>query len=221
MLAEPRHAAGAPLPAEAALARRFAVSIGTVRRAVGELVAEGRLERRQGSGTYVRRADFSSLLFRFFRLEGADGKPIRPQSRILSIRRAPAPAAAARHLGLPARAAGIVISRLRLSGDTRLLAEEIWLDAKRFAALLEAPRAELEPLLYPAYERLCGVVVASVSETLSVRRAGHAPARLLQIEPGEPVIVIERAAHGVDGTVVEWRISHGRADRFQYRVDIR
>ena len=42
------------LPTEPALADRFGVSIITVRGAVGRLVEEGLVERRQGSGTYVR-----------------------------------------------------------------------------------------------------------------------------------------------------------------------
>src|SRR5919109_740012 len=46
----------APLPAEAELASHYEVSLGTVRRVLAELVDEGLLERRQGSGTYLRRA---------------------------------------------------------------------------------------------------------------------------------------------------------------------
>ncbi|MEV0568927.1 GntR family transcriptional regulator [Dactylosporangium sp. NPDC050588] len=44
---------GARLPTEAELATRHGVGINTVRRAVGLLVAEGVVVRRQGSGTYV------------------------------------------------------------------------------------------------------------------------------------------------------------------------
>ncbi|MEU4013979.1 substrate-binding domain-containing protein [Microbacterium sp. NPDC028030] len=44
---------GERLPTEAALAATYAVGINTVRRAVGRLVNEGVVVRRQGSGTYV------------------------------------------------------------------------------------------------------------------------------------------------------------------------
>lgn len=44
---------GDPLPTERALASSYAVGINTVRRAVGRLVDEGALVRRQGAGTYV------------------------------------------------------------------------------------------------------------------------------------------------------------------------
>src|SRR4051812_42606255 len=50
-----KYAPGQQLPSEAALVRRFGASRITVGRAVGDLAREGLLERRAGSGTYVRR----------------------------------------------------------------------------------------------------------------------------------------------------------------------
>lgn len=44
---------GGRIPPEPNLAEKYGVSINTVRRAVGDLVGDGILERRQGSGTYV------------------------------------------------------------------------------------------------------------------------------------------------------------------------
>ncbi|WP_114213958.1 FadR/GntR family transcriptional regulator [Ochrobactrum sp. 3-3] len=49
-----RWAVGDRLPNEAALSAKLGVSRGTVREAVRALVAQGMLETRQGSGTYVR-----------------------------------------------------------------------------------------------------------------------------------------------------------------------
>jgi DNA-binding LacI/PurR family transcriptional regulator len=52
-LTDGRWPVGARLPTEPQLAAEHAVGVNTVRRAVGLLVAEGIVERRQGSGTYV------------------------------------------------------------------------------------------------------------------------------------------------------------------------
>jgi hypothetical protein len=49
---------GTMLPSERDLAQRYGVSRLTLRQAVGELVLEGRLVRRQGSGTFVSRPKF-------------------------------------------------------------------------------------------------------------------------------------------------------------------
>ena len=44
---------GEQLPGEHALSREFGISIGTVKRGMMELVREGVLHRKRGSGTYV------------------------------------------------------------------------------------------------------------------------------------------------------------------------
>ncbi len=58
---------GEAIPAELTLAADHQVAPGTVRRAIEALVADGLLVRQQGKGTFVRRADFTASLFRFFR----------------------------------------------------------------------------------------------------------------------------------------------------------
>jgi DNA-binding transcriptional MocR family regulator len=60
---------GDAIPSEAELARTHRVALGTLRKALDILVAEGLLERFQGKGTFVRRANFNASLFRFFRFK--------------------------------------------------------------------------------------------------------------------------------------------------------
>ena len=55
-IAAGRYPAGARLPSEPQLVRRFGVSRPTVGRAMLDLQNEGLIERRAGSGTYVREA---------------------------------------------------------------------------------------------------------------------------------------------------------------------
>jgi GntR family transcriptional regulator len=210
-----------PIPTEAELAGTFGVSIGTVRKAIDALVADGRVERIQGTGTFVRRPKFGSSLFRFFRFEGREGEKLVPESRILKREVIGAPEAVAAALGLSAGAPAIHLNRLRLVDHQPLLLESIWLPKSRFAALLEIDPREFGDLLYPLYEQYCGQVVASARETLTAEAVGARNARLLEIPPGSPVIVIERIALSFDGRPLEWRRSHGAADQFRYHVEIR
>lgn len=53
-LAEGRFGGGAPLPSEPQLMRDYGISRSTVRRALARLEAEGRIERKRGSGTFAR-----------------------------------------------------------------------------------------------------------------------------------------------------------------------
>jgi len=209
------------IPSETELSSLYGVAIGTVRKAIDQLVSEGVLERQQGRGTFVRRARFNSSLFRFFRFQSEQGERRIPQSRILRRKSAPATQAVASALRIPVGEPVINLSRLRLIDDVPLLAEEIWLQKSRFEAVLEVETADFGDLLYPLYEERCGQVVVSADEILTVETAGEMQARLLRLESGAPLIVIERLAFDLERRPIEWRRSRGPAKNFRYHAEIR
>lgn len=220
-IANNRWRPGEAIPTEAALSAEYQLSTGTVRKAVDALVSEGILERQQGRGTFIRRPQFQSSLFRFFRFQTASGERQVPESRILSIEPVPAPSAVAQALSLPVESPVIRIVRVRLLDVKPVLAEEIWLPRNRFEALLEIDLSRQGPLLYPIYEEVCGQVVAYAEETLTAESVNDVHARLLQVPTDSPVVVIERLARDYAGTPLEWRRSRGHAEHFRYSVDIR
>lgn len=221
-IAQGQWRAGQMIPTEAELAREHAVSVGTVRKAVDALVAQGLLERFQGRGTFVRRPRFDASLFRFFRLQnpGEDGQRQVPESRILRREVLPVPADAGAALGLAAGTPAIHFSRLRVVQGQTVLAEDIWLPKALFAGLLDLPTAEFGDLLYPLYESRCDQIVASARETLTAEALGARHARLLGLEPGAPAIVIERLALNARQQPLEWRRSRGPASGFRYEIEI-
>lgn len=93
-LAEGRFGAGGPMPSEPRLMRDYGVSRSTVRRALERLEAEGRIERRRGSGTFARdrgreaaaSRDLSSVL------EGTATPPAPVTRRIVAFQHLPTPA---------------------------------------------------------------------------------------------------------------------------------
>ena len=212
---------GEALPAEQLLAEDYGVALGTMRKALETLVHDGFLERRQGKGTYVRKADFSRSLFRFFRLTDKGGEQLTPKARVLGRRQRRASAVVAEHLALPVGTPVIHLRRLRLVNDEPLLDEDIWVPAALFGALMEIPTKDYGDLLYPLYERVCGQIVARARERLTVEIATAPQARALAIETGDPVIVIERTACDFDERALEWRCSRGPAAKFNYGIEIR
>ena len=212
---------GERLPSEQELAALYDVAPGTVRQAITQLVDQGLLERYQGKGTFVRKPSFDNSLFRFFRYHGAADDRWIPESRILSRKAVSAPAAISQALGLRPRASVISMTRLRLHDSEPVLAEEIWLPRSRFQAFLDLPEDEIGPLLYPIYEAVCGEIVARAEEQLTAESCSAEHAQLLRITEGAPVIIIDRTAYGFDDTPLEWRRSRGKADKFQYHVEIR
>ena len=210
----------APLPSESALATAYGVSVGTMRKAMQQLVDDGLLERRQGSGTFVHRAKLDRSLFRFFRYSGSGPSTAIPQSRILRREVSKAATFPQADLGLDPAEEIIRIDRLRLWDDKPFLFEEIALPLELFKPILDVPVERIGPLLYPFYEEACGHIVASAEEILAVSEADAATARILRCRAGAPIVIIDRLARAHDRAPLEWRRTRGRGDQFSYRVVI-
>lgn len=207
-----------PLPSELALAKGYSVAPGTMRQAIQELVNDGTLERSRGRGTFVRQPKFIHSMFRFFRLQGPEGQPIDPKGITIAREICRLPKDIAHHLGVRAGTRGIRLKRLRLADGQPLLAEDIWLPLDLFQPLKTLPLEEFGDLIYPLYERLCGVVIASTNDDLTVQPVRDWAAELLSVPAGTAAISIERTAFDYEGRPIEWRFSQGRADRFHYNV---
>lgn len=209
--------AGEALPSDNRLAADHRLSVGTVRKAVQQLVDEGLLERHQGSGTFLRKPAFDATLFRFFQLRDADGGQSIPTSRLISRMVMPPPAMVAARLG---DGDVIRIERLRFLSEQPLLTEEIYIPRALFHGFETMPGDQIGPLLYPVYYEHFGVFVARAEDEVSFATASPATAAQLEIGPGAPVAVIERTAFAMTGQPVEWRIARGAASRFRYRSRI-
>lgn len=212
--------AGDAIATESELSSAYGVAIGTIRRAIDELAGDGLIERAHGRGMFVRRADFSTSLFRFFRLGSGAQRSVIPESRILS-RSVETPTNEVRDkLALPRGQSAVRIIRLRMETGRVLLREEIWLSAVTFGPIVDMPVGQLMPLLYPAYERHFGKIVARAKERLTVEAANATIAADLASKPGDAVVRVERLAIDHANTPLEWRISHGLADQFIYEVEV-
>ncbi len=89
------------LPGEIQLAQRFAVNRHTLRRALDELVLEGRVLRRQGKGTQVLEAPtIYPMGAANAYTESLSAQGHRVEARLLEARQRPAGAAEATHLGI-------------------------------------------------------------------------------------------------------------------------
>ena len=134
-----------PIPSEARLAKEYGLSVGTVRKGVDGLVEEGLLERRQGSGTYVRAPSFDATLFRFFQYREADGSQVSiPSSQLILRSKTTAPSEAAAALGTDDV---IKIVRLRSLADEPILYEEIYIPTDLFDGFETLGEETFGPLL--------------------------------------------------------------------------
>src|SRR5574337_2053467 len=91
---------GEAIPSERQLSTTFGVSRLTVRAALDELVREGLLVRRHGSGTFVSEPKIAQELTMTSFTEDMRRRGMRPESRTLELRTAPAGARLGRLLRL-------------------------------------------------------------------------------------------------------------------------
>jgi GntR family transcriptional regulator len=211
---------GEAIPSETRLAERFSVSIGTVRKAIDELVAERILLRHQGRGTFVAAHTEDRTLFYFFHIVGKDGSRELPVIELLSFRKARANATEAERLGVSANAPLFRIQNvLKLAGKP-VLVDDISVSEKLFPDLDEDVFGGREGTIYGLYQARYGITVTRISERIS---AGHPPARaasLLKVTTATPALAIKRVAYTYDDTPVEYRVSWVNSEKHEYLSDL-
>src|SRR6185369_4543356 len=130
---------GEAIPSEIELAGRFAVSQGTVRKAIDALAADNLVVRRQGKGTFVStHTEERASNFRFLRIRANDGADEYPASRLLDVKRGKASAETARLLELKPGDPVIVLRRVLEYRGTPTILDEITLPAALFRGLTKA-----------------------------------------------------------------------------------
>jgi GntR family transcriptional regulator len=206
-IAAGRWKAGQAIPAESELAGHFGVAIGTIRKAVDNLVAQGALVRRQGKGTYVTSHDGSRLLYHFFHIVRGDGSRAYPDVRTATFLRARADAAEAAALGV-SRDERVIRIRNVLSLDAvPVIVDDITLSAALFPGLTERVFAGRDNTIYHLYQSRFGINVLRTDERLRAVLAKGEVAGLLAVPAGAPLLEIRRVALTFRDRPVELRVS--------------
>ncbi|WBU60002.1 GntR family transcriptional regulator [Paracoccus albus] len=152
---------GERLPPERELATSLGTSVGTLRKALADLTRQGLLERRQGSGNYVRAQQNAQSVYAFFRIELLKGGGL-PTAWLLSLDRVK------KADDMPAFGSSdeaYRIRRLRYLNDVPCVLEEIWLDAG-YANSLKAQ--DLSESLYLFYRKRLNLAISRVVDQIGI-----------------------------------------------------
>jgi GntR family transcriptional regulator len=212
---------GEAIPSEMLLAARFGVSQGTVRKAINALAAGNLVVRRQGKGTFVAtHTEEKASNFRFLRIRRDDGEEVHPVSRLVDMRRAKAGIEIARVLDLKPGAPVIVLRRvLEYAGDP-VLFDEITLPAPLFRGLSKAKLDAYRGSMYSYFETQFGVRMLRAQERLKAVPADRYAAALLEVEPGAPLLAVERVTFTYGERPVEHRRGLCVTRRHHYANDL-
>ena len=211
---------GAAIPSESRLAERFNVSIGTIRKAIDELVAERILLRQQGRGTFVATHSEDRTLFYFFHIVGKDGSRELPVMELLSFRRARPGATEEERLNLSPGASVFRIQNLLKLSDRPVIFDEITVSAERFPDLDQDVFGGRDGTIYGLYQARYGITVIRIIETLAAARPSTRAASLLGISTETPALVIRRVAYTYGNQPVEYRVSWVNTERHEYLSDL-
>lgn len=206
---------GDALPSEGVLAGALGVSIGTLRRAVDEMVHEQLLVRRQGKGTFVAQPCNDRFLFQFFHIERRDdlselpagAERELPQVECVGFVRAKADDAQAAALRISAGDLVLRIdNRLSLAGRP-VVHDRLTLTGVIFRGLSEKRFRERPSTIYSLYQVDHGITVLRAHERARAVAAGREPSAILGVAPGAAVLEVHRIALTFGDRPVEYRVS--------------
>jgi GntR family transcriptional regulator len=207
---------GEAIPAEKKLSERFAVSIGTLRKAIDELVAENILIRHQGRGTYVATHSRDAQLFRFFNIVRHDGLKTYPQVELAGFGHLKADKNVADKLAISRGAKLVHFTNVLSLGGLPVIVDELYLPGAMFAGLTEQMLRERPNTLYNLYQTGFGLNVIRIEERLRGGLAGAHHAALLQLAPGAPLLEIHRVAFSFNQQPIEYRVSSVDTVNYEY-----
>jgi GntR family transcriptional regulator len=210
---------GSEIPPEPSLCRHYRVSRGTLRRAIGDLVNEGYLERYRGRGTFVSPPKLESRFAGSFGRFTVVGPSLEPTSRVLFCRPVRAAESVASVLGVQRGDEVWHLERVRFAGERPAALQASYLPRALFPGL--SRQALDRRFLLDVMTEVYAVPLLRAVEVVDPTRADGYAARHLGIKAGTPLFRVERRTYSANERVVEYRISVLRGDIFRYRTEFR
>jgi len=210
---------GVPIPPEPELCHEFDVSRITVRKAVGDLVHEGKLYTMQGKGTFVTTPKLPErFVQRAFGIhEDMERRGLVLTTTVLRQEIIPAPRDVANQLAIPSGEDVHVIVRVRSVANEKILVSTTYIPAVLCPDLIhdDLTAGSLYRLLRTRY----GLKIAHGERSLEAVAAGPWEARLLDIALASPLLRLDSVAYLPDGRVFEYSQALQRGDRARIELE--
>jgi GntR family transcriptional regulator len=204
---------GQQLPTEAELARQYQVSRITAKRALDELVHQGRAFRLQGRGTFVAQTRIRDISGFGSFSEDIKSRGLVPGSRVLVCREIEPELEVRERLRLNSPGEKVyLLKRLRLANEQPVAVETAYLPC-RFCPGLEHEdlnNKSLYALLNEKYQ----IVPTWADAEIEARQASKEEASLLELERNKSVLAARRVTFSANYDVIETVESIYRGDRF-------
>ena len=208
-----RTGVGGALPSERQLSVDLGVSRLTVRAALDELVREGYLIRRRGSGTFVREPKIAQELTMTSFSEEMRRRGMTPGSRTLSLETTTAGAYLGRCLHVSPSEPVVVAKRLRLADGESMAIETLHVPESLVPGLepKDLDRGSFYELLAERY----GITIVGGMQTIEPTVTNEEESEALNVPLHSPAFLFERTTRSENDDIVEFVRSIYRGDRYR------
>ena len=203
------------LKAEADLAAELAVSRGTVRKAIGELIGEGLLTRSHGRGTFVAASMLEQRLAERLVTFSEDliSKGIPFETRVLEQAVIKAPGRVASLLSVQPGHKVFFLKRVRMVDQEPLILLHNYVVYERCPRIEKINFSHYR--LFEALEEVFGLSLDYGQRSFEAQVAGKEVAALLNLTRHDAVMYIQQLTYLREGPVIEFSDLWLRGDRFK------
>lgn len=222
MIEDRNYSAGDRIPSERDLSDRFEINRLTLRKAIANLVKEGRLEKRGTSGTYVpaptvlRPISAHSGTHSISQIVRDCGG--QPGNKLLFFEEAEASSRLADRLEISAGDPVLMIKRVRSVNNLPFCIETAWLPGERVPGLAAGDLLGDESL-YSILESRYGIKTGTGTATVSAANVPKKDAELLGLYGGDFALIIHSVINDTEGRPIEFLASINHPHRVQLTAE--
>lgn len=204
------------LPSENELSDKYKISRMTVKQALDSLAADGIVTRVKGKGTFVadKKIEQNILGLTGFSedmaLRGMHPSSVIIQNCQITAQQNVAEILLEKEVNL--------IKRIRFADNCPLGVEESYIPVSVIPSISDEI---LETSIYNYLENVIHKKISYAKQTLEASVASEGDAKLLKIDKGAPILILNRTTFLEDGMPFEFTKTTFRGDRYKYIVDLK
>jgi GntR family transcriptional regulator len=205
---------GEKLPSENDLGQKYGISRITAMAALDELVKARLAYRERGRGTFVAKAFIGDFSFFSSFSEDMLARGLKPSSHLISLKIESPDEATAGKLKMPSEDNYHCLTRVRLANDEPVVIQKAFLPTKIYPGI-EKQDFNIR-YLYEVIRKVYGFKLAWAEAIVEAGAARPDEARLLEVKPGFPVLIIWHLTLDDHYIPLEYVRSVYRSDRFSF-----
>ncbi len=207
------------MPSENQMIEMFGVSRITIRQALNELSNEGLIFRVHGKGTFVSKPKaFQDLTHLESFGEAMQAHGYETFSKVIGVKELRASPPVAEKLQCVVGEKIVEVKRIRYLNREPMSVETSYFPADIGRRLSKADLSTRD--IFLVLENDFGILLGNAELVVGAHLADEVQARLLGLEPGSPMLHIERLTASAGGEPVSYEHLYHRGDSFRYKVKV-